>query len=210
MDVGYNVTMSGYCTFLLAILNQWSPEIYGLSNNFTAHYCNSAWTFDLCNGLRMHKNFSADKREILCKSSISIHKKSKKLENSLYFDKKQSDVRHIKGFPAGWYPGSPAGDQRFWQVRFLWGISIYRWLVDIWFLTGVICKIHFCSPLQYIVYSLIWHKAIITIFQFHHPTQLQQYSNCFTYKWRAQLCNARSVSLRIVKMQNFVKSVGIN
>jgi len=30
-------------------------------------------------------------------------------------------VRHIAGFPAGGYPGSPTSDQRFWQAGLLWG-----------------------------------------------------------------------------------------
>ena len=55
---------------------------------------------------------------------------------------------------------------------------------DIWFFVRDICKIHFVSSPQHIVYSLIWHKVIFTIFQFHHPSLLQHHSNCINLNGR--------------------------
>lgn len=46
-----------------------------------------------------------------------------------------------------------------------------------------------------IIFPAIWHKLLIRLFHFHHPSPHQYLSNCLTTKWRAAQCNAQSVSL---------------
>jgi len=55
---------------------------------------------------------------------------------------------------------------------------------------SIICLFVFCQVIsvtiirfqpQNIVFPLIWHKAILKITKYHHPTVLQHRSNCFIH-----------------------------